>query len=122
MYSFAFPNMITSCRTNLIKDHEATMSNLRLLLGSNQGGLLGDPQFGTTLTRMFFEQNDDLIKELVVDEIYTTIETFLPQFKVKREDITVEPYKTGVRIGVKGVNLIDYQLDTFDVAMTNGYE
>lgn len=123
MYSLAFPKMFSTARTNLIKDKEATLTNLKLLLASNQGGLLGDPQFGTVLTKMLFEQNDDIIKELVIEEIHTAIETFLPQLKVKLEDIDVTTDgKDTVFIKIKGINVLDYQLDTYEVALVNGYE
>lgn len=123
MYSLAFPNIFNTSKTNLIRDKEATVTNLKLLLLSNQGGLLGDPQFGTTLTEMLFNQNDDVIKELVVEEIYTAIQTFMPQIKVKLEDIDVSTDgKSTVFIKIKGINVLDYQLDTYELALSNGYE
>ena len=39
MYSIAYPNMFTTSRTLLAKDHEATMNNLKLLLRSDKNAL-----------------------------------------------------------------------------------
>ena len=41
MYSINFPKMFTSSRTLLLEDHAATLSNLKLLLASDRGGLFG---------------------------------------------------------------------------------
>ena len=47
MYSFAFPNMLSSTQANLISDKEAVKSNLKLLLSSERLSLFGDPYFGS---------------------------------------------------------------------------
>ena len=43
--SIAFPDMLSSTRTNVVQDDDATVSNLRLLLLSSKNSLLGDPYF-----------------------------------------------------------------------------
>ena len=54
MYSFAFPNMLSSTQANLISDKEAVKSNLKLLLSSERLSLFGDPYFGSRLKRALF--------------------------------------------------------------------
>ena len=57
--------MFTSSRTLLLEDHAATLSNLKLLLASDRGGLFGDPYYGTILKRFIFDQNDLIVKDLI---------------------------------------------------------
>ena len=47
MYSIKFPDMVSGVVTNLVKDHDATAQNLKLMLLSDRGALFGDPYFGT---------------------------------------------------------------------------
>lgn len=119
MKSLAFPKMFTSSRTLLLDDHEATLSNLKLLLASDRGGLLGDPYFGSLTKRMIFEQNNQIIRDLIIDEIYTSILTFMPQIKIARKNITVTSDGVDVFAHINCINLIDYQTDMFDIKLTN---
>ena len=47
MYSINFPKMFTSAKTLLVEDHDAILSNLKLLLASDRTALFGDPYYGT---------------------------------------------------------------------------
>ena len=89
MYSFDFPNMFSINKSNLLSDKEATLSNLKLLLGAEKRSLFGDPYFGTALKKFLYEQNDRILIDIVVDEIYTSMLTFLPQVRVERRGITL---------------------------------
>lgn len=118
MYSLSFPNMLNGVRTELISDHEATMSNLKLVLLSYKNSLFGDPDFGSMLRRKLYEQNTPILKDLIIDDIYTTILTFMPQISLKREDITVDSDGTSVSATIKCTNLIDYENDTYTIKLT----
>ena len=89
MYSIDFPNMLSSAKTNLIKDNKATLSNLRLMLASWKTSLFGDPYFGTNVKRLIFEQNNIILREIIIDDIYVSIQDFMPQVFVKRNDISI---------------------------------
>lgn len=89
MYSFAFPNMLDSSFTSLLEGRDAVKSNLRLLLNSERLSLFGDPYFGTRLKVLLFEQSASIVVDLLIDEIYTTIITFIPQIFLTRKDITI---------------------------------
>ena len=78
MYSIAFPEMFTTATTNLVVDYNATLSNLKLLLMSDKLSLFGDPYYGTNLIQMLFENNNTILKDLLIDDIYTAIATFMP--------------------------------------------
>lgn len=117
MKSIKFPDMIKYVTTNVVEDHEATMSNLKLLLLSDRGALFGDPYFGTNLKRLMFDQNNYVLRDVVIDDIYTAILQFMPQILVKRKDITVTADKTRVQINIKAQNMLDYQLDTYNLVL-----
>ena len=118
MYSIAFPNILSSTTTNLVKDKEATSSNLQLLLLSERNSLLGDPYFGTELKALLFEQNDNVLKDIVIDEIYTSIQTFMPQLVVKRSDIEITAQQEKAYITIKGLNLLDFTTNLYNINLT----
>lgn len=122
MYSLAFPNMFSSSRVLLAKDHEATMNNLKLLLRSDKNGLFGDPYFGADLTKVIYMQNNIILRDLVVDSIYTAILTFMPQLKVSRDDITVYSKNYKLYAKIKATNLLDYTTDLYDILLTDTEE
>lgn len=118
MYSIAFPNMLSHAKTNLFLDHEATMSNLKLVLLSTKNDLLGDPDFGSLLKRKIFEQNTSILVDLLIDDIYTTIMTFMPQISLKRNDITVDSDGMDVFVKINCINLIDHKNDLYVINLT----
>ena len=87
MKSIAFPKMFNSNSTNTVKDMEATRQNTLLLLRSEKGELFGDPYFGLRLKRYIFEQNNYILRDVIIDEIYTQLALFMPQLIVERKDI-----------------------------------
>ena len=80
--SFAFPNMFNKASTRIINDHEATASNLKLLLLSDRTSLFGDPYYGTLLKKYLFDQNDVVLRDIIIDSIYTAILQFMPQIVI----------------------------------------
>ena len=74
MKSIAFPRMILNkTSSNIIDDRQATKNNIANLLGSEQGTLFGDPFYGIRLKFYMFEQNSKVLKDILIDEIYTQI-------------------------------------------------
>ena len=120
MYSLSFPEMFSKdgTRTMTIEDHAATFSNLKLVLSSTKNSLLGDPDFGSLLKSKLFEQNTVILQDLIIDDIYTTILTFMPQLVLKRTDIKVTSDGVDVFATVQCTNLIDYELDTYTINLT----
>jgi len=122
MYSIAFPKMFSSTKTNLTSDHKATSQNLLLMLKSDRTSLFGDPYFGTILKKMLFEQNNIILQDLIIDEIYTSILTFMPQILINRNDIQLESTKAAIYAKVKCTNLIDYKTDLYTIKLTSDDE
>ena len=96
MYSFAFPNMLSYNSSNLLADKDAIKSNLQLLLNVEKKSMFGDPAFGGTLRKAIFEQSRSLITDLLVDEIFSIIVTFMPQVYVERRNISLMADSTAV--------------------------
>ena len=118
MYSINFPDMVNNTTTNLIKDKEATASNLKILVMSDKTSLFGDPYFGTLLKKYIFEQNNVVLRDLIVDEIYTAIKIFLPQILVTRKDIIVTSNGVDIFARVKCLNLLDYTTNIYNINLT----
>lgn len=119
MYSIAFPKMFSDTRSLLLKDKEATASNLWLLLKSDKLSLFGDPYFGTSLKKVIFEQNDSILVDLIIDEIYSTITTFMPQIKLLRENITLTSDNIDVFCNIRCTDLTDYTTNLYQINLTS---
>lgn len=117
MYSISFPDMVSGVNTNLVKDKEATSQNLKLLLLSDRGSLFGDPYFGTLWRKLIFEQNNEILRDIIIDDILTSIQTFMPQLLTKREDITITSDRYCIYINIKALNLLDYQTDMYSIKL-----
>lgn len=122
MYSIAFPNMVGNSSTNLVQDKAATLSNTKLLLMSMKMSLFGDPDFGTNLLKLMFEQNNIVLRDLVVDDIYTAIAVYIPQIVVNRKDIVVVSDGADIFVSFKGTNQLDFTVDTYTINLTKDEE
>lgn len=117
MNSIAFPNIFNTTTTNIYKDHQATVSNLILTLQSARGSLFGDPDFGTNLKKLIYDQGDSTLMELVTEDIYVAIKLFVPQLLLERSDITFSIKDNVLFVNIKALNLIDYQTDMYNIAL-----
>jgi len=117
MKSISFPNMFTKTSTLLVEDYYATLQNLKMLIWSEKGELFGDPYYGTNLKKFLYDQNDYVLKDLVIDDIYTAIITFMPQIKVERKDITVKSEGSTVKIYIKALNRVDFQTNLYTIVL-----
>ena len=122
MYSINFPEMVGNSSAKIIRDHEATASNLKLLLMTDKYSLFGDPYFGTSIKRLMFEQNNKILQDLIIDDIYTAILTFMPQLILDRKDIKVTSDRNTVYVNIKATNLLDYQTNLYNINLTGSEE
>jgi phage baseplate assembly protein W len=120
MESIAFPNILTNAKTMLYSDREATISNLRLLLLSDKTSLLGDPYFGTNLKKLIFEQGSVALRDIIIDDIYTAILTFMPQLQLTRDNIDVSIEDQTVTIEIRCINKLNFQTDLYIIKLTDG--
>lgn len=122
MKSIAFPKMFNSSSTNIISDREATENNLKLLLLSEQNELLGDPYFGTGLKKYIYEQNNPVLRDMLVDNIYTAIALFMPQLVVKRKDISLKHYRNKLYCEIRATNQLNFQTDMYNIVLLQNEE
>ena len=122
MYSCAFPRMLNSTTANLLQDKEAIRSNMILLLSSERDTLFGDPYYGAELKKYLFEQSGAIVPDLLIDELYTTIKTFMPQVYITRKDIKVYVVNTTLYADIKYYYIIDNTSDLFTIKLTQSSE
>lgn len=115
--SFSFPDIFTSGGTKLVYDSKATNQNLKTLLLSTKQSLLGDPNYGTNLKKLIFNQNNSILRDIVIDDIYTNIQTFLPQIDVKRNDIELVSERNTLYVNIKAKNMLDYNFENISLAL-----
>lgn len=118
MKSIQFPEMFTRTVTNTVSDYDATLQNLKMLLWSEKGELFGDPYYGTGIKRYLYDQNDAVLVDILIDDIYTAITLFMPQIRVNRNDIQLFRSNKGeVTAKIKALNKADYSTDMYDIVL-----
>ena len=122
MKSFNFPNMFNKTNSLIINDYYATVSNLKLLLYSDKYSLLGDPYFGTNIKRMLYNQNNSVLKDLLIDDVYDAIVKFMPQLRLSRNDIDIKQKDTDLYCIIKCVNIIDYTTNLYEINLMENEE
>lgn len=116
--SIAFPNMFTRSSTNCVSNKEATMQNLKYLILSEKGELFGDPFYGVGLKKYLFDQNDTIVKDLVLDDMYTAIASFMPQLRISRNDLKLRTGDKGeIFVDIKAVNQVDFTTDLYSIVL-----
>ena len=116
--SIAFPNMFTRTSTNFVTDKEATYQNLKYLILSEKGELFGDPFYGVGLKKFLFDQNDTIIKDLVLDDMYTAIATFMPQLRINRNDLKLRTGDKGeIFVDIRAINQLDFTTDLYSIVL-----
>lgn len=122
MRTIKFPKMFNTNSTRVWKSSEhldATKQSTTLLLHTTRGELFGDPYFGLMLKRYLFDQNNYILKDAIIDMIYTQLAIFIPQVKVKREDIEIVQNKEKGKLycTFSGVSQIDYTLNNYNLIL-----
>lgn len=122
MRSFKFPKMFQSNSSRIWREdeyNEATKQNVLVLLQSERGEMECDPYFGILLKHYMFNQNSYILKDMLIDTIYTQLAIFLPQVKVSRNDIDIitDGKKGRLYCSFSGVNQIDYTHNTFNLLL-----
>lgn len=113
MNAVRFPKMFNSNKTAIVRDKEATEQNLKSLLASFKKTLLGDPYFGSNLQKLLFEHNNIVLQDLVIDDIFSAINAFMPQIRVIRDNITVTSNGNSVIVNIRAQNLLDYTFSEY---------
>lgn len=122
MKSIGYPKIFkTKTSSNIIVDKKATLNNIRLLLTSEKGQLLGDPYFGVRLKKYLFEPNNAVLKDIIIDEIYSQIKLFIPQVMIDRRDIDVVQRDKGKLVAtIKLTYVVDFSRETYSLVIFQG--
>ncbi len=119
MNAVKFPDMVSNNKTNIVKDLDATKQNYALLLKSFKKTLFGDPYFGVNLQKLFFERNNAVLRDLVIDDVFTATTLFMPQLRVERKNISVTSDGSDVYVNIKAQNMLDYSFVNYSINMLN---
>ena len=122
MRSLKFPNIFQSNSTNVWKSSEylsQTKQNTILLLHTERGELFGDPYFGIMLKHYLFDQNNYILRDAIIDTIYTQLALFIPQLRIDRNDVDIIQDKERGKLycKFKGINQIDYTNNTYNIVL-----
>lgn len=122
MRSIKFPKMFNTNSTRVWKSTEyleSTKQNTLVLLNCTRGELTCDPYFGLMLKKYMFDQNNYVLKDAIIDMIYTQLAIFIPQVKVNRENINIvqDNEKGKLYCSFYGINQIDYQVNTYNLTL-----
>ena len=109
--------MIQSNKAVIVKDLDATRQNLIYLLQSYKKTMLGDPYFGTNIRKLIYESNNAILRDLIIDDIYTAINNFMPQIRVTRKDITVTSDRNKVMVHIVAQNLLDFSFAEYNIKL-----
>ena len=122
MNSIAFPKMIKNNHVQTVSDYDATLQNMKLFLGSEKGEFRFDPFFGIRLKRYLFEQNNPVLMDVLIDEIYEQLVIFMPQLIITRSDITLTKDTAKVYVNIKARNQKDFELNSYNLVLFNNQE
>ena len=117
MKSISFPKMISHNYVQTVSDYDATLQNMKLLLGSEKGEFVFDPFFGIRLKRYTFEQNNKILMDILIDEIYEQLVIFMPQLIIKRKDITLVSEMAKIYVNIKARNQKDFSLNSYNLVL-----
>lgn len=117
MDSISFPKMFNKTSTNISKDLDATKQNTLLLFRTEEGEFFGDPYFGIKLKKYIFNQNNVILRDILIDELYIKIATFIPQLRVNRKDIKLTFDMGRLYCKITGRNVTDYQLNSYNLVL-----
>lgn len=117
MNSINWPSMFKGNSTSVKQGNDAVLTCLHLLLSTEQGELLGDPEFGIKLKAYTFEQNNYILKDIIIDELYTKIRTFCPQLYLERKNIIITQEKNKLTAHISCKNQEDFETNTFDLVL-----
>lgn len=117
MNGINFPRMFRGASTEVVKDTEATKISLHLLLSSSVNSLFGDPDFGVKIKTFIYDQNNYILRDIVIDEIYTKVATFCPQVYIERKNIIIKQVKNKLYAEIACQNQKDFTLNTYNLIL-----
>ena len=120
MNSINFPKMFSGNSTIINpedKSNKSILEWLHLLLSSEAGTMHGDPEFGVRLKRYMFDQNNYILRDILVDEIYTQITTFCPMVYLERKNIKITSDNHTLYASISCKNQETFETNMFELVL-----
>lgn len=122
MRTWKFPNMFKTNSSNIWKAtdyNKATKQSSVLLLNTERGELFGDPYYGLLFKQYLFEQNNLILRDAVIDIVYTQLVLFIPQLHIERQNIDIIQDAEHGKLYCKftAVSQIDFTNDNYTLIM-----
>lgn len=117
MNCIGFPKMFSNNTTNIYKGNQATRNCIHLLLSSEVGELFGDPEFGIRLKKFTYNQNNYVLRDILIDEIFTQLNLFCPQVSLTRNDIKIRQDGHTLYAVIKAINKVDFTTSTYNLVL-----
>lgn len=126
MNAISFPKMFRGNATVVDEDStnsaKASLTCLHLLLGSECETLFGDPEFGLYLRKYMFDQNNFVLRDILIDEIYTKITTFCPQIFLERKNIKITNSGKSVFVNITCKDKVTFRNNIFNLKLFESEE
>ena len=117
MNSINWPKMFNNSNTNVKRDNEATLICMHLLLSSESGTFTWDPDFGIKIRRYYFDQNNYILRNILIDEIYTKVAAFCPQLFLERKKIKIKQEGKKLTANIYCKNRDNFETNTYNLVL-----
>lgn len=121
MNCIGFPKMFGGRSSTVVKtddkNSEATKECIYLLVSSEKREMFGDPDFGVRLKYYTFDQNNYVLRDILIDELYTQITTFCPQIYIDRKNIIIKQSGKNLLATISYKNVKDFVTNTFELVL-----
>jgi len=113
--------MFNKSHINLEKDYDAIKQDLILLLGSNKGGLYGDPWFGTEIKSILWDQaHEDIAVRIIKEQIYESIYSYMSNnVTINPDDVIVNIIDNYVNVQINLSAYSNKENDMLNISLLN---
>lgn len=100
--SITHPKMISITNGNVDIDKLDTSINrsIALILLTGKGEVFGNPEFGSNIRKFLFDNYNDNLKELIIDEIIDSVSKWEDRIIINRSDISIEQEDLTLKIHI----------------------
>ena len=78
--------------------------DLKVLLETQKGTFIGDPEYGSNLHELLFEPANEMTANLIRQEVAYTIEKYNENIAIDRIDVTYKPHTVQLSINYSVLN------------------
>lgn len=97
---FPYIFSLATGKTQLVDEDASIRQSISLILLTNKGELLGDPNYGSRIRELVYDYNNDSMPELVISDILANVLVYEKRINMTAEDIHVTYEDTKVYISI----------------------